>query len=362
LLTGVLALLDPRKRNGGASNGSTNGSTAGCQTPTAPLDDEEKQILRQLGAGMRLGSYAIDERLACGGMAWVFRARRLADDAPVAIKILRPSLAARSEFLDIFLREAEALTQLDHPNVVTVYGRGVASGLHFLVMECVEGASLEHLLRAGVALDTRQRLHVVREVCSGVSYLHSSGVVHGDLKPANILVGADGAVKLTDFGLARWLWRSGPETSKFVRCFTPAYAAPELLAGTAEPSPGTDIFALGVTFYKLLTGQFPERPELEELAAAAIATGDPASDSGSSYAAHDSREGGNGSTTEPPSDELQMPAQSVEDPATPAVGKRGELPEHLRRVFARALASNPEDRYPTVGHLRAELELAIEAS
>lgn len=318
LLMGILS----RRAAGDASPASTATSTTeqkDSTTPSSPLDEDERQVLEALGEGERIGSYVVESLLARGGTAWVFRGRRLADDAPVALKILRPKLAARSEFLDVFQREAEALFELDHPNIVTVFGRGVARELHFLVMEYVDGSSLEHLLLAGVDLTKTQQLHLVREICAGVSYLHANGVVHGDLKPANVLVGSDGSVKLTDFALARWIWHSRPALQDVVlRCCTPAYAAPELLRECAEPSPSTDIYALGVTFYKLFTGQFPQRGET------------------------------NGATT------TGMP----HDPA-PATQNTLPLAEPLNSILERAMAPDPADRYPTVGHLRAALEFAL---
>lgn len=301
-------MLESRLKNSQAAGPCEGESpTPASGTPALALDAEELARLRQLEPGTRVGSYIIDRRLACGGTAWVFRATRLADDAPVALKALRPKLADRSEFLEIFRREADGLAELDHPNIVQVYGHYVASGLHLLVMEYLEGASLEHILRCGAPLDLRQRHYLIQEICAGVAYLHSHGIVHGDLKPANILVGATGQVKLTDFGLARWVWHAGPHPQPVVRCCTPAYAAPELLRDETPPSPATDIYALGVTFRKLLRA---------------------------------------GEAT------TQDPSSSTSQPSQP-------LPDALEHVLQRATANDPAQRYPTVGHLRAELEAAL---
>ncbi len=344
LLAGVRALLERRRRTGGVDADGSGAALSTTETPCDPLDQEEQLILSELGKGARLGSYVIERLIARGGMAWVFQARRLADDAPVALKVLRPRLAARSEFLDIFQREADGLAELDHPNVVSVFGRGVAQELHFMVMEYIDGASLEHLLLAGVELDVRQRLHLLREVCAGVAYLHSHGIVHGDLKPANVLVGHDGAVKLTDFGLARWLWESAQNNGfSAARCCTPAYAAPEILRG-GEPTPASDIFALGVTFYKLFTGSFPWRPELLEMGychppvqgeAESCGEGEPMA------AADPASHNGNG---------RHAGSQAAGDW------------QALQAVLERALAPEPADRYPTVGHLWAAVEFALNPS
>ncbi|MCX7625919.1 MAG: serine/threonine protein kinase [Candidatus Sumerlaeaceae bacterium] len=297
------------------------GDPAAPETPTTPLDAEEASIFSELGPGERLGSYIIEDLLARGGMAWVFRGRRLADDAPVALKVLRPKLAAQSEFLDIFLREAETLAELDHPNIVKVWGRGMARALHFLVMEYVAGASLGHIISDEVALSLAHYKHLVREICAGVSYLHGHGVVHGDLKPANVLVGSEGSVKLTDFGLAQWLWESGRQSEVAVRYCTPMYAAPELLSGEGSPSVASDIFALGVTFLRLFGGTLPPRAPL-----------DPASASVETFP-------------------IQQDTQGRHAPSG--------LPPELERILDRAMAPDPADRYPTVGHLRAELEYAL---
>jgi serine/threonine protein kinase len=249
LLNGVLNLLAGAAKEQAEGKECTGDANA---TPSAPLDSYEQQVLARLGKGERVGSYVIEKLIASGGMAWVFLASRLADDEHVALKILRPQLAEKREFLELFLQEANTLTEFDHPNIVTVYGHGVARELYFLVMEYIPGASLEHIVRE-LSLSRTQLLHIVRHLCSAVSYLHKNGVIHGDIKPCNVLVSADGTVKLTDFGLAHWIWRSGLGKSPALRCCTPAYTAPELLSGEASPSPATDIYSLGVTFYKLFT-------------------------------------------------------------------------------------------------------------
>ncbi len=370
LLMGVLARLGSRKEDNGKGDSPSRQAVAGPETPTAPLDDDETRLLGDLRPGIRVGSYVLERRLACGGTAWVFRAHRLADDKSVALKILRPKLAQRSEFLDIFLREAEALAELNHPNVVSVYGRGVANELHFLVMEYVDGASLEHLLLDEVELNKTQQMHLVREICLGVGYLHANGVVHGDLKPANVLVGIEGSVKLTDFGLARWIWRAGHDVEQVVRCCTPAYAAPELLAGTAMPSPATDIYALGVTFYKVLTGQLPARPELagpqafEQTSANVVVS--VANGGGPGAPQVGEGDGLNPAVRKPGSESKAGPGVEFDNAAGSISRPEGgalldkELPEPLQRVLARAMAPDPDDRYPTVGHFRAELEFALQ--
>lgn len=355
LLNGVLNLLAGATKEQAEGKECTGDANA---TPSAPLDSYEQQVLATLGKGERVGSYVIEKLIASGGMAWVFLASRLADDEHVALKILRPQLAEKREFLELFLQEANTLTEFDHPNIVTVYGHGVARELYFLVMEYIPGASLEHIVRE-LSLSRTQLLHIVRHLCSAVSYLHNNGVIHGDIKPCNVLVSADGTVKLTDFGLAHWIWRSGLGKSPALRCCTPAYTAPELLSGEASPSPATDIYSLGVTFYKLFTGTFPpqaaefiEHPTNHlENGSRGVATA--VTPSSSDTPASDPQAFGAEALGQG-----EPSAASTYAPTTAADGAPAISPE-IDRILARALARDPSERYPTVGHLRAELERVL---
>ncbi|MBX3724995.1 MAG: serine/threonine protein kinase [Xanthomonadales bacterium] len=216
------------------------------------------------GPGERLGSWEIVRPLDAGGMGVVFLARR-ADgsyEQQAAVKLVRPGGPGAPSGLEAALHERFAterrlLARLDHPNIARVLDGGTSpDGLPYLVMEYVEGAGLlAHCDAAGLGL--RARVALFRKVCAGVQAAHRHLVVHRDLKPQNILVGADGEPRLLDFGIARLLEGGDAGTGATqLSAMTPAYASPEQLRG--EPlTTASDIFSLGVVLYELLTGTRP---------------------------------------------------------------------------------------------------------
>jgi predicted Ser/Thr protein kinase len=192
-----------------------------------------------------------------GGMGVVWKARQVQLDRPVAIKLLRPELAADPSFAERFAREARALAKLQHPGIVGVHDYGEVLGLYYLVMEYVEGTDLRTLLERGV--DAEQALAIVPQLCDALQYAHEEGVVHRDIKPENILVDRRGRVRIADFGLAK-LRSSGTSvraTSSGRVLGTPHYMAPEQIDRPGEVDHRADIFALGVVIYEMLTGKLP---------------------------------------------------------------------------------------------------------
>jgi predicted Ser/Thr protein kinase len=196
-----------------------------------------------------------------GGMGAVYKAIHLRLDRVVAIKVLPPELAASDPaFGERFLREARALAKLQHPNLVVVYDFGEASGLFFIVMEYVEGPTLRQLIHSK-SLSPERTLQILPQICSGLRYAHSQGLVHRDIKPDNILIGDDGRVRITDFGLARLVNPSPLDislTQSTHTLGTPHYMAPEQLRNPENVDHRADIFALGVVFYEMLTGHLPQ--------------------------------------------------------------------------------------------------------
>ncbi|MEC7946549.1 MAG: protein kinase [Myxococcota bacterium] len=204
-----------------------------------------------------IGPFNVIRPLAKGGMAAVFEVEDPATGRRVALKLLTQRGLARPRFD----REYRSLTRLDHPNIVRVYQFGITdSGERYLTMEVVEGEAAQvhakSLGRPGTPARTGRVLHVVREVALALAYLHDRGLVHRDLKSSNVLVLADGGVKLLDFGTARLLDPDDEITrhGEFVGTF--AYASPEQLRGE-QVDTRTDLYALGVLFYRLLTGKRP---------------------------------------------------------------------------------------------------------
>lgn len=204
-----------------------------------------------------LPAYAELEWLAHGGMGVVLRARHIKLDRRVAIKLLRPELASRADFSERFAREARAMAALQHPNIVGIHDFGEVLGVHYLVMEYVEGQSLRGLMAAGLSSSTA--LRIAGELYAALQYAHTRGVVHRDLKPENVLIDREGCARLTDFGLAMLIepGESPRLTGTGSVLGTPMYMAPEQLETPGTVDHRADIFALGVVIYELLTGRLP---------------------------------------------------------------------------------------------------------
>lgn len=204
--------------------------------------------------------YRIIEGIASGGMGEVFRARDTVLGREVAIKILHRSLAGDAEFIDRFRREAQAAASLNHPNIVAVYDWGDTGDTYFMVMELIAGRTVRELLSNLGSLQSAQASDVMRQTLAALDHAHRQGIVHRDVKPENLLVTADGTVKVADFGLARAYAESRVTTAPGTVTGTVAYLAPEQIRG--EPAdPRTDLYALGVVGFELLTGAVPYKAE-----------------------------------------------------------------------------------------------------
>jgi serine/threonine protein kinase len=213
---------------------------------------------RELGPNRVIGPYRIEAELGGGSFGTVFRARDLTLDREVALKVLRPGGPVPAAYL---LAEARAAAAVSHPNVCVIHSVDSSHGAPMIVMEFVPGRPLSQLLGNG-PLASEQAAALARQIAAGMAAAHAQGVVHGDLKPANILVTDAGAVKLVDFGMARRKasMARGEETIDWDPTptggisGTPAYMAPEQARG--EPTtPASDVFSLGVMLYEMVTGR-----------------------------------------------------------------------------------------------------------
>jgi beta-lactam-binding protein with PASTA domain/tRNA A-37 threonylcarbamoyl transferase component Bud32 len=204
---------------------------------------------------MLANRYQLMEIIGEGGMAVVYKARCTILDRLVAVKILRDQYAHNDEFVDRFQREARAAARLAHPNIVSIYDVGEDRGHHFIVMEYVEGESLkEYLLRQG-PLSPQRVAHIGQQVASALSRAHCRGIVHRDIKPHNLLLTPEGQVKVTDFGIARAAAASSLTETGMV-LGSVHYFSPEQAQGSIVDA-RSDIYALGVVLYELLTGTPP---------------------------------------------------------------------------------------------------------
>ena len=201
----------------------------------------------------------IQRLLGQGGLGAVYGARQSALERLVALKILPSEISGDAGFAERFAREARALARLNHANIVGLYEFGVAGGLHYFIMEYVEGLNLRQVQQAG-KLSPPDALKVIPQICDALQFAHDRGVVHRDIKPENIMLDNKGWVKITDFGLAKILGRTADGmrlTGAQEVMGTPHYMAPEQIEHPQAVDHRADIYSLGVVFYELLTGELP---------------------------------------------------------------------------------------------------------
>src|SRR2546430_7540659 len=201
------------------------------------------------------GRYELEAEIAKGAIGTVWRGRDTGTGERVAIKLLRPEVAAQPDLVEAFLAEARIIADLDHPCIVRARELVRGGDTYALVLDLVNGQDLRRRLRVDGPLPPAVAADVVAQVADPLAYLHERGIVHGDIKPGNILVPVDGSpVRLTDFGVAR---RIAGSRSRATHA-TPEYVAPEVIGGT-PPSASTDVYALGIVLYELLCGRSPFR-------------------------------------------------------------------------------------------------------
>ena len=259
--------------------------------------------------------YVIDAEVGRGGMATVYGADDLRHGRRVAIKVLRPELAATLG-AERFLREIGIAARLTHPHIIPLLDSGTADGMLYYVAQYVAGGSLRSRLRAEGPLPIREALRIAEEVGGGLDFAHRSGIVHRDVKPENILF-ADGHAVLTAFGIARCISiRTDFRTDEGLVVGTPEYMSPEQAAGEVELSAASDIYSLACVVYEMLTGQPPFT----------------------------------GGTVQ------SIVARHITEVPRSARVARPEVPEGVVRALARAMAKNPLERFASVGAFITALE------
>ena len=204
-----------------------------------------------------LGRYEIISELGQGAMGVVYKALDPLIDRVVAIKTINLGLALdeKEEYEGRFYQEAKAAGRLSHPNIVTIFDVGKSGDVAFIAMEFLQGKELRDILNEGERLPVGQILNIVYQVSLGIAYAHENGIVHRDVKPSNIMVGSDGQVKITDFGIAR-MESSSVRTQTGMVLGSPKYMSPEQVVGKLIDQ-RSDIFSLGVMLYEMLTGKAP---------------------------------------------------------------------------------------------------------
>ncbi|HEX7897749.1 MAG TPA: serine/threonine-protein kinase, partial [Planctomycetota bacterium] len=212
-----------------------------------------------LKPGQTFHGLEIVELIGRGGMGVVYKARQPSLDRMIALKILPKRMATDPDFQNRFIREAKALASLNHPNIVAVYDFGADAGLFFLAMEFVDGTNLRQILR-DKTLTPVEALKIVPQLCDALEFAHAEGVVHRDIKPENILLDKKGRVKIADFGLAKLTGTDSQHANLTMTNMvmgTPHYMAPEQVENPKGVDHRADIYAIGVVFYEMLTGELP---------------------------------------------------------------------------------------------------------
>jgi len=252
------------------------------------------------------GKYKIERMLGRGGMGTVYLAHDLTLEREVAIKVLFPDAAQDDQGVRRFQQEAKTAAKLDHPNIIPIYRVESEAGLNYFVMKYVSGTSLEDVLEQNQPLAADYIQRVLWEAACALGHAHTRGVVHRDVKPANIMFDHDGRVVLTDFGISKALQAATGFTATGTIIGTPHYMAPEQAKGTAVDG-RADQYSLGVVGYRMVTGDLPF-------------TGD--------------------------SMHTVLYKQIFEQPL-PAKSRRADIPDHLSAAIARAMAKHPDERFAT---------------
>lgn len=206
------------------------------------------------------GRYKLLERIGSGGMSVVYRAQDMLLGRLVAVKMLHEIFSGDEEFLRRFRQEATAAAGLQHPNIVTVHDIGQDGHRQYIVMEYVNGRTLKQLIRRhnqdGRPIPVSRVLDLTIQICAGVGYAHRANLVHCDIKPQNVLVTRDERIKVADFGIARAMSEASRQVQDEGMWGTPQYFSPEQASGE-PPTPASDVYAIGVVMFEMLTGQLP---------------------------------------------------------------------------------------------------------
>ncbi len=279
-----------------------------------------EEIERGNGKSLTLGNYVILEVLGAGGMGQVFKARHRHMDRIVALKVLPPHLTNDEAVVARFHREIKAAAKISHPNIVTAHDADLANGVHFLVMECVEGSDLSALVKKNGPFSVEQAVDFTLQAARGLEAAHAEGIVHRDIKPANLLLDKKGTVKILDMGLARIdggdVAAQAELTSTGTVMGTVDYMAPEQAVDTKTADARADIYSLGCSLYYFLAGK-------------AIYGGDT----------------------------LMAKLLAHRDQSIPSLRAiQSEVPEQVEAIFRKMVAKKVEDRYQTMTEVIADLE------
>ena len=262
--------------------------------------------------------YELRELVGAGGMSSVYKAHDRLLERTVALKVLHERFVNDDEHVERFKHEARAVAQLSHPNIVTVIDRGERDGRQFIVFEYVDGENLKELVLREAPLAEGDAVRLVLQIAQALAFAHQHGLIHRDVKPQNVLLPESGEAKVTDFGIARSLDMQGGITQTGTVMGTSDYIAPEQARGV-KATAQTDVYALGIVLYELLTGDVPF-------------TGD---------------------------NFVAVAMQHINEPVPSVRDRRPDVSSRLDAAVRRALAKSPRDRFPSMDAFAAELQASV---
>jgi len=266
--------------------------------------------------GQTLGAYRLVGRLGQGGMATVYKAYEPALDRYVAVKVLPQFFARDPVFVQRFRREAKAVAQLNHPNIVPIYSFGEAGNITYIAMQYVIGDTLKH--ERGQKFDFDETLRLLMPIARALAYAHQHGIVHRDIKPSNVLISEGGWPLLADFGLAQMAQVSGKLTESGVGMGTPMYMSPEQGQGE-KVDQRTDIYSLGIMLYELVTGDVPFRADTP----------------------------------------MAIVIKHISAPMPPPRQVNPNIPYDLEALILKATAKNPDDRFQSAEEMALAMERVL---
>ena len=264
------------------------------------------------------GRYELEELVGTGGMSSVYRAHDRLLERHVALKVLHEHFTADSDYVERFRREARAVAQLSHPNIVTVIDRGEQDDRQFIVFEYVDGQNLKSLLARDGPLPEREAVRLGLQIARALGFAHGQGLIHRDVKPQNVLLNGDGQAKVTDFGIARSVEVHGGLTQTGTVLGTSDYISPEQARGSRADAQ-SDIYSLGAVLYELLTAEVPF----------------------------------------PGDNFVAVAMRHINEPPPSVRAKRPELSPRLDAAIRRAMAKDPRDRFASMDELCAELSACL---
>ncbi len=251
-------LQEARNRRELDPDGSLADMLLGSGYMTSSQIDRLRSEIESERSSQRIPGYKIVRKLGAGAMATVYLARQLSLDRLVAIKVLPRRYSDNADFIARFQKEGRAAAKLNDPNIVAAYDVGNSGEHHYFVMEFVDGETVYDRIAANKRFDEKEAVSVTRQVASALRHAHERGFIHRDIKPKNIMMTADGVVKLADLGLARALSDKEAAEAEAGRAFgTPFYISPEQIRGKVDIGPQADIYGLGATLYHMVTGSVP---------------------------------------------------------------------------------------------------------